>query len=152
MRSSLTVLIYCRMSGLEASQEQHDEGTVAGGPCTSPKPHKRDSPSCRLNDVISALSFTVLPGGKYLLRKALESVSQVVKELGSSFYSQSLALSLSEKGKSRSLIASLNASLILMVSHLARNLRRCTLGFSDGCPANCSCSTKDMSAGRARNC
>jgi len=33
-------------------------------------------------------------------------MSQVVNELGSSFCSQSLALSLSEKGKSRSLIAS----------------------------------------------
>jgi len=28
------------MFGLEVSQEQHDEGTAAGGPCTSPKPHK----------------------------------------------------------------------------------------------------------------
>ena len=82
-----------------------------------------------------------------MLRKALESVSQAVNELGSSFYSQSLALSLSEKGKSRSLIASLDALLILMVLHFARNLRRCALGFSDWCPANCSRSTKDMSVG-----
>ena len=94
-----------------------------------------------------ALSLAVLPGGKYLLRKAPESAAQVVNELGSSFCSQSLALSLSEKGKSRSLIASLDAPLILMVSHFARNLRRCVLGFSDGCPANCSRSTKEMSVG-----
>ena len=71
----------------------------------------------------------------------------MVNELGSSFCGQSLALSLSEKGKSRSLIGSLDAPLILMVSHFARNLRRCALGFSAGCPVNCSCSTKDMSAG-----
>ena len=85
--------------------------------------------------------------GKYLLRKALESISQVVKELGSAFCSQSLALSLSKKGKSRSLVVSLEAPLILMVSHVARDLRRCALGFSEWCPANCSRSTKDMSAG-----
>ena len=71
----------------------------------------------------------------------------MVIELGSSFYSQSLALSLSENGKSRSLIASLDSPLILMVSHFARNLRRRALGFFDGCPANCSRSTKEMSAG-----
>ena len=82
-----------------------------------------------------------------MLRKALESVSQVVKALGSAFCSQSLALSLNEKGKSRSLIALLDVLLILMVSHFARNLQRCALGFSDGCPANCSHSTKEMSAG-----
>jgi len=82
-----------------------------------------------------------------LLRKALKSISQVVKALGSAFCSQSLALSLNEKGKSHSLIASLDALLILMVSHFTRNLRRCALGFSEGCPANCSYSTKDMSAG-----
>ena len=75
-----------------------------------------------MKDVISALSFAVLPGGKYLLRKALESVSPVVKALGSAFYSQSLTLSLSKKGKSRNLIASLDAPSILMVSHFARNL------------------------------
>jgi len=97
--------------------------------------------------VISALSFAVLPGGKYLLRKALESVSQVVKALGSAFCSQSLALSVSEKGKSCSLIASLDAPLILMVLHFARNLRRCALAFSEGCQANYSRSIKDMSAG-----
>ena len=85
-----------------------------------------------MNDVIFVLSFAVLPGGKYLLRKALESISQVVNELGSSLYNQSLALSLSEKGKSRSLIASLDAPLILKVSHFARNLRRCALGFLEG--------------------
>jgi len=71
----------------------------------------------------------------------------VMNELGSSFYNQSLARSLSEKGKSRSLIASVDALSILMVSHFARNLRRCALGFSDGCPPNCCCSTNDMSAG-----
>jgi len=69
------------------------------------------------------------------------------ERVGLPFCSQSLALSLSEKGKSRSLIASLDAPLILMVSHFARNLRRCTLGFSDACPANCSRSIKEMSAG-----
>jgi len=38
-----------------------------------------------MNEVISVLYFAVLLGGKYLLRKALESVSQVVNESGSSF-------------------------------------------------------------------
>jgi len=64
----------------------------------------------------------VFPGGKYLLRKALERTSQVVNELGSSFCSQSLALSLNEKGKSRSRIASADTQLSLMVSYFARNL------------------------------
>jgi len=49
--------------------------------------------------VISVLSFAALPDGKYLLRKALESISQVMNELGSSFCNQSLALSSVRKGK-----------------------------------------------------
>jgi len=53
-----------------------------------------------MNDAISVINFAVLPSGKYLLREALESISQVVNELGSLFYNQSLALSFSEKGKS----------------------------------------------------
>ena len=61
-----------------------------------------------MKDLISVLDFAVLPGGKYLLRKALERIAQVVNESGSSFYSQSLALSLNEKGKSHSLIASVD--------------------------------------------
>jgi len=79
---------------------------------------------------MSVLSLAVLPGGKYLLRNALESTSQVVNKLGSSFCSQSLALSRSEKGKSRRRIASVDTPFSLMVSHFARNLQRCTLGFS----------------------
>ena len=64
-----------------------------------------DSPSCWVKDVMSVLSLAVLPGGKYLLRKAFERAAQVLNELGSSFCSQSLALSLSENGKSLSRIA-----------------------------------------------
>jgi len=75
-----------------------------------------------MKDVILALNFAILPYGKYLLRKALESISQVVNELGSSFYNQSLAMSLIEKGKSRNLMASVDTPLSLMVSHFARNL------------------------------
>jgi len=48
----------------------------------------------------------VWPRGKYFLRKALDRASQVVNELGASLRSQSLALSVSEKGKSLNLIAS----------------------------------------------
>jgi len=73
--------------------------------------------------VISALNLAVLPGGKYLLRKTFESASQVVNELGSSLMSQSLALSVSKKGKSLRLIASAEAPLSLTVSHFARKLR-----------------------------
>jgi len=67
----------------------------------------------------------------------------VVNELGSSFYDQLLAISLSEKGKSRSRIATADTSLSLMVSHL----RRCALGLFDGCPLNWSRSMKVMSDG-----
>ena len=52
--------------------------------------------------MISALNLAVLSGGKYLLRNAVDRASQVVKELGSSLRSQSLALSVSKKGKSQS--------------------------------------------------
>ena len=55
---------------------------------------------------MSALNLEVLPGGRYLLRNVVDKASQVVKELGSSLRSQSLVLSVSEKGKSRSLMAS----------------------------------------------
>jgi len=96
---------------------------------------------------MSVLSLAVLPGKKYLLRIALESTSQVVNELGSSFCSQSLALSHSEKGKSRKGIVSVDTPFSLMVSHFAGNLRRCMLGFSEGCPPNCSLSIKVISAG-----
>ena len=71
----------------------------------------------------------------------------MVNELGSSFWSQSLALSFSEKGKSGSLMASVDTLLSLMVSHFARNLQRCALGFLEGCPPNCSRSTKEISDG-----
>jgi len=54
---------------------------------------------------MSALDFTVLPNGNYLLRKALESSFQVVKELVSSFNTQSLALSFDKKEKSLNLTA-----------------------------------------------
>jgi len=81
-----------------------------------------------------------------LLRNALERTSQVVNELGSSFCSQSLALSLNEKRKSRSQIASVDTPLSLIVLHFARNLRGCGLGLSEGYPPNWSRSTKLMSA------
>ena len=71
---------------------------------------------------MSVHSLAVLPGGKYLLRKAFERASQVVNELGSSFYSQSLALSLNENGKSLSRIALADTPLSLMVSQFTRNL------------------------------
>ena len=100
-----------------------------------------------MKDVILVLNFVVFPNGKYLLRKALERIAQVVNELGSSFYSQSLALSFNEKGKSHNLIASVDIPFNLMVLHFARNLRTCALGFSEGCPPNWSHSTKMMSIG-----
>ena len=96
---------------------------------------------------MSVLSLTVLPSWKYLLRNAFERASQVVNELSSSFCSQSLALSLSENGKSLSRIASVVTPLSLMVSHFATNLRRCALGLSEGWPPNWSRSTKVMIAG-----
>lgn len=49
--------------------------------------------------VVSALNFAEFPWGKYLLRKAFNSVSQMEKELDSSFNNQSLALSLKEDQK-----------------------------------------------------
>ena len=73
---------------------------------------------------MSALNLAVLLGGKYLLKNAVDRASQVVKELGSSLRSQSLALSVNEKGKSRSLMASAGTPLSLIVSHFARKLRR----------------------------
>jgi len=82
-----------------------------------------------------------------LLRNAFEITSQVLNELGSSFCSQSLALTRNEKGKSHRQIALVDTLFSLIVSHFARNLRRCTLGFSEGCPLNCSLSTKVISAG-----
>ena len=110
-----------------------------------------------LPGLVKALSFLLgegcnlcphlcsFPGRKYLLRKALDRTSQVVNELGSSFCSQSLALSLNEKEKSRSQIASADTPLSLIESHFARNLRRCALGLSEGYPPNWSHSTKLMS-------
>jgi len=73
---------------------------------------------------MSALNLAVLPGGKYLLKNAVNKASQVVKKLGSSLRSQSLALPVSEKGKSRSLMASAETPLSLIVSHFARKLQR----------------------------
>jgi len=74
--------------------------------------------------MISALNLAVLPGGKSLLRKALDKASQVVNELGSLLRSQSLALSVNKKGKSLSLITSAETPLHLIVSHFARKLRK----------------------------
>ena len=74
------------------------------------------------SDVRSQLSG--LAGGKYLLKNAVDRASQVVNKLGSSLRSQSLALSVSEKGKSLNLIASVETPLNLIVSHFARKLRR----------------------------
>ena len=87
------------------------------------------------------LNFIVLPSEKYLLRKALGRVPQVVNELGSSFCIQSLDLSLSEMRKR----ASTDIPFSLMVSHFARNLRRCALVLSNGCLPTWSYSTKVMS-------
>jgi len=81
------------------------------------------------------------------LWKALKRVSHIANELGSLFYSQSLALSLSESGKSRSRIASIDTPFCLMVLHFTRNLRRCMLGLSDGCLPNWSSSIKVISTG-----
>ena len=71
---------------------------------------------------MSVLSFAVLVCGKYLLRKALERTPQVVNELGSSFCSQLLALSFSEKGNMHSRMASMDTPLSLIVSDFVRNL------------------------------
>jgi len=84
----------------------------------------------------------LFPGRKYLLRKAFESASQVVNELGSSFCSQPLTLSFSEKGKILSCIASVDTPLNLMMPLFARNLRKCILGLFEGYPPNWSLSTK----------
>jgi len=89
-------------------------------------------PSLWVKGVILFLSLAVFPSEKYLLRNALERPFQVVNEFGSSFYSQSLALSLNEKGKSRSQIASVYTPLILMASHFARNLQRYALDYLQG--------------------
>jgi len=94
---------------------------------------------------MSFVNFTVLSGEKYLLGKALERVSHVVNELGSLFCCQSLALSLSEKGKSRSRLASTDTPFSVIVSNFTRNLRRCALGLFDGCLPNWSRSTKVVS-------
>ena len=66
---------------------------------------------------MSFISFAVLPVGKYLLRKALERLSQVVNKLGFSFCRQSLAQSLSEKGKSLSCMAPVDTPLNLIDAH-----------------------------------
>ena len=58
--------------------------------------------------MISSLNIAVLLNRKHLLKKAFEKASQVVNELGSSFRSQSLALSSNENGKSLNLIASVD--------------------------------------------
>jgi len=73
----------------------------------------------------------------------------VVNELGSSFRSQSLALSLNENRKSLIRIASVGTPFNLIVSHSVRKLQRCMLGFSEGCPLNWSFSTKEIRAGRS---
>jgi len=98
-----------------------------------------------MKDMISILNFAGLYNEKYLLRKALERITQVVNELGSSFCSQSRVLFFNEKGKSHSQIASVDTLFNLMVSHFVRSLRRCALGFSEGCPPSWSYSTKVMS-------
>ena len=108
-----------------------------------------ESLPCWENEVIFALNLAILPEGKYLLRKALDKASQVVNEVGSSLRSQSLALSVSEKRKSLSLIVSAETLLSLIVSHFTRKLRRWMCGFSVGRPLNWSFSTKDTIVGRS---
>jgi len=90
------------------------------------------------NEVMPALNLAVVPSGKHLHRKALETVSYDVKAFGSSFYSQSLALSFKDKGKSYSRIASVGTPFSLIILH---SLRRCMFGFSKGCLLNWSLST-----------
>jgi len=67
-------------------------------------------------------------GGKYLLRKALERLYQVVNELGSLFCGQSLAQSLNEKGKSCSRMALVDTPLKFMGSHFCKEFAKVHVG------------------------
>jgi len=89
--------------------------------------------------------LAVFPGGKYLQRKALDNVSQVVKELALELRSHDFALSFKEKGKSLKWMTSFETAFILIVSHFFKKDEICVLEFSKGDPPNCSCWKSVMS-------
>ena len=81
--------------------------------------------------ILSSLSRQIIP-----VRKAFDSKSLEVIELGFNELSHSLALSLKEKGNSLSLIASRLTPFILKVSQISKNEARWALGSSEGNPTN----------------
>jgi len=68
------------------------------------------------------LNLAILPRGKYLLRKAFEKASHIVKELGALFCNQSLTLSFNKNWKSLNRITSLNTPFSLNVLYFVSKL------------------------------
>ena len=95
-----------------------------------------DSPSNWMNMVISFLSFVVFVGGKYFAKNFCANSSHVVMMLGGKEFNQTFALSLSEKGKSISRIASSITPLCLKVSPISKKFAIWTLGSSYDSPPN----------------
>ena len=87
-----------------------------------------------MNVVISFLKFAVFAGGKYLAKNFCANSSHVVMRLGGKEFNQTFALSLSEKGKSLSQIASSVTPLCLKVSQISKKFAIWTLGSSCDSP------------------
>jgi len=75
------------------------------------------------------------------------SSSHVEIDPGGSECSHALTLSLSENENRRRWMASVDAPLILSVSHTSKNIERCRLGSSIGEPPNCDCWTMEINVG-----
>ena len=84
--------------------------------------------------VISFLSFAIFAGGKYFAKNFCANSSNVVMMPGGKEFNQTFALSLGEKGKSLSRIASSVTPLCLKVSQISKKFAIWTLGSSCDSP------------------
>ena len=69
-----------------------------------------------------------MAGGKYLLKNAVYSSCQVLRELGGKLVNHLFALSVGEKGKRINLIASDYTPFILNVEQYSKNQVMCPIG------------------------
>ena len=101
----------------------------------------KDSSVYCLKLVSSWWYFIVLPGRKYLVRKAFKSKSYEVIEFGANEFNHNFAFSLKENGNNLRRIASVLTPFILKGSQISKKVARCAFGSSLGNPPNWYCET-----------
>ena len=97
--------------------------------------------------VIWVLKLTVLLGEKNFVKKTLVRSFHIMMHLEGKEYNHALALSLREKGNSRTRITWVKTPLSFNVSHTSKNAERCKLGSSSRVPPNRDCCTMEIRDG-----